>query len=101
MANCSTCKTDSSGNFCSSCGNPLVIHRIDKSYLTQELLKLIGYERGFLYTAKGLLLRPGKVIREYIEEDRQKITKPITYLILTSLIYTFISHYFKNRYDTE
>lgn len=95
MANCSTCKTDSSGNFCSSCGNPLVIHRIDKSYLTQELLKLIGYERGFLYTAKGLLLRPGKVIREYIEEDRQKITKPITYLILTSLIYTFISHYFK------
>lgn len=95
MANCSTCKTDSSGNFCSSCGNPLVIHRIDKSYLTQELLKLIGYERGFLYTAKGLLLRPGKVIREYIQEDRQKITKPITYLILTSLIYTFISHYFK------
>ncbi|EHQ41848.1 DUF3667 domain-containing protein [Myroides odoratus] len=95
MANCSTCKTDSSGDFCSSCGNPLVIHRIDKSYLTQELLKLIGYERGFLYTAKGLLLRPGKVIREYIEEDRQKITKPITYLILTSLIYTFISHYFK------
>lgn len=95
MASCSTCKTDSSGNFCSSCGNPLVIHRIDKSYLTQELLKLIGYERGFLYTAKGLLLRPGKVIREYIEEDRQKITKPITYLILTSLIYTFISHYFK------
>lgn len=95
MANCSTCKTDSSGDFCSSCGNPLVIHRIDKSYLTQELLKLIGYERGFLYTAKGLLLRPGKVIREYIQEDRQKITKPITYLILTSLIYTFISHYFK------
>lgn len=95
MASCSTCKADSSGDFCSCCGNPLVIHRIDKSYLTQELLKLIGYERGFLYTAKGLLLRPGKVIREYIEEDRQKITKPITYLILTSLIYTFISHYFK------
>lgn len=95
MTSCSNCKTDSSGNFCSSCGNPLVIHRIDKSYFTQELLKLIGYERGFLYTAKGLLLRPGKVIREYIEEDRQKITKPITYLILTSLIYTFISHYFK------
>ncbi|MCS4240292.1 hypothetical protein M2306_000119 [Myroides gitamensis] len=95
MASCSTCKTDSSGDFCSCCGNPLVIHRIDKSYLTQELLKLIGYESGFLYTAKGLLLRPGKVIREYIQEDRQKITKPITYLILTSLIYTFISHYFK------
>jgi len=95
MASCSNCKTESLGDFCSCCGNPLVIHRIDKSYLTQELLKLIGYERGFLYTAKELFLRPGKVIREYIQEDRQKITKPITYLILTSLIYTFISHYFK------
>lgn len=92
---CSNCKSENPGDFCSFCGKSLKLYRIDKNYAIQEVLKLIGYEKGFLYTAKGLLLQPGKVIREYIEVDRQKITKPITFLILTSLIYTMMSHYFK------
>lgn len=95
MAICSHCKSAEGGNFCSNCGQPIVVERIDRNYAIQELMKLTGYEKGFIYTVKELAIRPGKVIRQYLMEDRQRITKPITFLILTSLIYTFISHYFK------
>lgn len=95
MTSCSTCKAENQGVFCSNCEQLMVIERIDKNYVIQELAKLTGYEKGFIYTVKELARRPGSIIREYIEEDRQKITRPITFLILTSLIYTFISHYFK------
>lgn len=95
MINCSNCQVESMGEFCGICGKPLVIHRIDKNYALQEIVKLTGYEKGFIYTVKELALRPGEVIREYLTKDRQKITKPITFLILASLIYTVISHYFK------
>ena len=95
MTFCSSCNAENTGRFCSNCGQPMVIERIDKNYAIQELTKLTGYERGFLYTVKELACRPGQMIRKYLEIDRHKITKPITFLILTSLIYTFISHYFK------
>lgn len=92
---CSSCNAESTGHFCSNCGQLLVIERIDKNYAIQELTKLTGYEKGCIYTVKELARRPGLAIREYLEVDRQKMTKPITFLILASLIYTFIAHYFK------
>lgn len=96
MTHCSSCNLKESGNFCSNCGQSLVVERIDRKYALQELMKLTGYEKGFIYTVKELAIRPGHVIRQYLMEDRQRITKPITFLILTSLIYTLVSHYFKS-----
>lgn len=69
--------------------------RIDKYYALNEILKLVNFEKEFLYTCKGLLLQPGKIINEYIHVDRSKITNPITFLLLSSVIYTVISHFFK------
>ncbi len=95
MAYCTNCKEDSPSEFCSFCGRNLVVQKIDKHYLAQEFVKLTGYEKGFIFTAKELLLRPGKIIREYIHTDRNKITKPITFLILASLLYTVVTHFLK------
>ncbi|MBB1139233.1 DUF3667 domain-containing protein [Myroides sp. WP-1] len=96
MAHCLSCNLEESGKFCSNCGQSLSIERIDRKYAIQELMKLTGYEKGFVYTVIALALRPGKVIRQYLDEDRQRITQPITFLILTSLIYTVVGHYFKS-----
>ena len=71
------------------------ISRIDKYYAFNEILKLVNFEKEFLYTCKGLLLQPGKIINEYIHFDRSKITNPITFLLLSSVIYTVITHFFK------
>lgn len=41
------------------------------------------------------MLKETTLIQEYINTNRQGVTKPVTFLILTSVIYTLISHYFK------
>lgn len=50
--------------------------------------------KGLLYTIKGLLIRPGESVRQFIAEDRYRFVKPITFLIITSLIYAFVNHFF-------
>ena len=68
------------------------IKRIDEHYISHEIKHLLHFEKGFLFTTKSLLLRPGKAIREFLFEDRKKYVKPILFLILTSVIFTFVTH---------
>jgi hypothetical protein len=48
----------------------------------------LHFERGFLYTVKELVLRPGKSIREYLHDNRSRLIKPVVFIIVTSLIFT-------------
>ncbi|MCJ8497126.1 DUF3667 domain-containing protein [Chryseobacterium salipaludis] len=91
---CKNCGDVITKNYCANCGDNDSVRRIDRNYAVQEVLYLIGFEKGFLYTAKLLLLKPGLLLRTYIHESRQKITKPITFLVITSVIYTVISKFF-------
>lgn len=52
------------------------------------------FEKGIFYTIKELLLRPGKTIRDFLTETRTRIVKPIIFIIVTSLAFTFITNYF-------
>lgn len=92
---CQNCAHLITGNYCSNCGRIGELEKIDRQYAIQEFLNLIGFEKGFLFTCKELLVRPGQVIQEYISKNRQKITRPVTFLVLTSVIYTLISRYLK------
>lgn len=93
--NCQNCEQATTGNYCNNCGQVRELRKIDRKYVTQEFLSVVGLEKGFLFTCKELLIKPAQIIREYINENRQKITKPITFLVLTSVIYTLISRFFK------
>jgi|GEM_PF-833008 len=92
-AHCENCGEIAKGNYCSSCGFTYELERIDSKYAAKEVLNLIGFEKGFIFTCRGLLLKPGKTIQEYLFTNRQRITKPVTFIILASVIYTLISHY--------
>lgn len=93
--NCRNCNEVVTGDFCGSCGQARELKKIDRNYAIQEFMGVIGYEKGFIFTCKELLVKPGQVIQEYVNRNRQKITKPVTFLVLTSIIYTLISHYLK------
>ncbi len=41
-----------------------------------------------------MLLRPGKSVRAFMAENRSRLVKPIIFIILSSLLYTIISHFF-------
>lgn len=94
MTNCKNSNEPLNDTFCSSCGLPATIKRIDRHYISHELLHLLHFEKGFLYTAKELMLRPGDSMRAFMFDNRNKFTKPIAYLILTSLLFTVVAHFF-------
>lgn len=92
--NCKNCNNEVIQNFCSNCGQPSVLKRIDAHYILHEIEHVIHFERGILYTIKELVINPGKSIRNYISENRSRLVKPVIFIIITSLIYTLISHFF-------
>ncbi len=94
MTSCKNCNNPVTGNFCPNCGQASMLKRIDKHYISHEILHLLHFEKGFFYTVKELMTRPGQSIGEFITENRNKHVKPVAYLIVTSLLYTLIAHFF-------
>lgn len=94
MTNCKNCQQPITDMYCSNCGEPAVLKRIDSHYLTHEVQHLLHFEKGFFYTVRELFIRPGQGIQTYINDNRKKFIKPIPFLIFTSLIYTIINNLF-------
>jgi len=49
---------------------------------------------GILYTIRELLTSPGQNVKNYISENRSRLVKPIIFIIITSLIYSLVNHFF-------
>ncbi len=69
------------------------LKRIDRHYISHEIEHVLHLDRGFFYTVRELLLRPGKAVREFLFEDRKKLVKPILFLILSSVIFSITIHF--------
>jgi len=101
MNSCKNCNESINGNYCSNCGQPVILKKIDRAYVIHEIKDALFSDRGFFYTTKQLFLRPGASVRHYITEDRSRYVKPVTYLIITALIYTLASHFFNIDFLTH
>lgn len=87
---CKKCEKELIDNYCSNCGNPKELKRIDKKYIISEISSVLNFDKGILYTIKELLIRPGITIRKFILEDRNRLVKPVIFIIISSLIYTVL-----------
>lgn len=94
LTNCRNCSHTVNGNFCGQCGQPVNIKRVDSHYILHEIQHILHFEKGILYTVKELLIRPGQSIKEFINDNRSRLVKPILFIIITSLIYSIINHFF-------
>jgi hypothetical protein len=92
--NCKNCNNELIQNYCSNCGEPAYLKRIDGHYIVHEIEHVLHFERGILYTVKELVINPGQTTRNYILNTRSRLVKPVIFIIVTSLIYTLISHFF-------
>ncbi|PMD96528.1 hypothetical protein BWI97_12075 [Siphonobacter sp. BAB-5405] len=92
--NCKNCNTEINSNYCPGCGQPAKLKRIDGHYIVHEIEHVLHFERGILYTIRELLTHPGQNVRNYISDNRSRLVKPIIFIIVTSLIYTIVSHFF-------
>ena len=75
------------------------LERIDRRYFSQQVQQIFNVDRGFLYTTKEFLIRPGKSIQEFLFENRDKHVKPIAFLIFTSIIISLISYFLNIEYS--
>jgi hypothetical protein len=94
MTHCTNCDNIILEDYCPKCGNAAKLKIIDKHYLRHEFMHLFHLEKGFIYTVKKLLTQPGESIREFLKENRNKLMKPVPFLVFTSLIYTIIVSFF-------
>ena len=92
--NCKKCNTIINSKFCSNCGQPSNLKRIDGHCIIHEIEHILHFERGILYTIRELIINPGQNIRNYLSDDRSRLVKPVIFIIVTSLIYTLTSHFF-------
>lgn len=101
--NCKNCDAEITLKYCPNCGQPAQLKRIDGHYIVHEIEHVLHFERGILFTVRELAIHPGQSIRKYLSENRSRLVKPIIFIILTSLIYTIISHVFhiEEEYVTQ
>jgi FtsH-binding integral membrane protein len=90
---CKNCYTEVSQNYCPKCGLPATLKRIDKHYVAHEIIHLLHFEKGILYTVRQLIADPGTTIRQFISEDRSRLVKPVVFIIFTSLIFSLTAHF--------
>lgn len=83
--NCERAVTGAEQKFCPNCGQPTPVHRIDWHFLGHELEhSVLHMDRGILYSLKQLMLRPGGLLRDYIEGRRGNQVKPLLLITMMS-----------------
>ncbi len=91
---CKHCNKEIHSKFCPDCGHPASLQRIDGKYILHEIEHVLEFERGILFTIRALTTHPGLTIRNYLSENRSRLVKPLLFIIITSVLYTFLDHFF-------
>lgn len=84
------------------------IERFNFSTLRRQFSQFFYLEKGFLQTAKLLILRPGNHIKAYLSIHRDRLVNPIKFYLVTASIYFFLLLFFsgdvtqiRNSIDSE
>jgi len=76
--------------FCGQCGQHAGAHRLTMGAIGHEVVHaLFHLDHSILALLKGLLLRPGRLARDYVEGRRKRYFGPFGFLVVTAGIATF------------
>ena len=93
-ANCDRAIDGPGQKFCPACGQATPAHRIDWHFLGHELEhSVLHMDRGIFYSLKELMLRPGHLMRDYIEGRRANQVKPLLLLMLSAAVVVLLGKY--------
>lgn len=91
---CKNCGHQFIGKFCNHCGQSAKTSRIDAEFLWEDIQHgILHYDKGILYTTKQLFLKPGYVIKDYIEGKRVHHFRPISLTIVLATLYVLVYHF--------
>lgn len=90
-ADCLNCGTPLTGRYCADCGQAGATHRFTVGHLLHEIPHSIWHvDKGILFTLREMLRRPGTTLRAYLAGQRRSYFAPLSYLLLTAGISTFL-----------
>jgi len=93
METCKNCETKFEGNFCPECGQRPNSGRIIFKDSARDVLEhYFDFDAPLFRTLKGLIVSPGKLIREYIHGKRKKYSHPVRYYVLVLAIYLILQN---------
>ncbi len=82
---------ESKGIFCPECGQRMNIYKVTFSETFQDLINaLFSIDAPLLITLKELVIKPGVLLRNYLNGQRRKYYKPVSFFILTTVIYLIV-----------
>ncbi|QDH74348.1 DUF3667 domain-containing protein [Brevundimonas sp. M20] len=86
---CADCGSETSGNFCSTCGQPTHVHRT-LLHLGEEVLHgVMHFDARIWRTLPLLAFNPGKLTREWIHGKRTRYVSPLAIFLFTVFITFF------------
>lgn len=88
---CKNCGTRSELRYCPGCGQRISVNKVTFKETFEDLAdNLFSVNAPLLTTIKELLLRPGVLFRNYLSGQRKKYYKPVSFFILTTVIYLIV-----------
>lgn len=88
---CKNCGHQYEGNYCNICRQSAETHRFSWKEIAHFLLHAITHaDKGIFHTIRGLFLRPGKTILDYLEGKRIYHFNPLMFIILVGGMTTFL-----------
>lgn len=80
---CLNCQGEFQGDYCPYCGQRVAPQRLTLPDLIHYFFALFTYlNRGLIHTLEELLLRPGYMVRDYLNGHRAEYTQPVTLLFI-------------------
>lgn len=91
---CANCHQDYTGNFCPYCSQKAGLGKVTWASIAKGITVVWGMDsRSLLYSLWQLLLRPGYLIRDYINGERQVSFPPVKMLMLVAIVFGLIIHF--------
>ncbi|KAA9130938.1 DUF3667 domain-containing protein [Marinihelvus fidelis] len=91
-ADCLNCGTALAGPFCHYCGQPdRRIMRFFPVLLREFLEDFVDFDSRFTRTVKPLLLRPGRLTRDFLEGRRYRYTPPLRLYLFSSILFFLVA----------
>ncbi|WP_373516889.1 DUF3667 domain-containing protein [Pricia sp.] len=97
--NCLNCDhpLDISDRYCPNCSQANSTKKLSlKDFLDEFFASLMSYDSKLLKTLGALLLRPGKITREYIAGKRVSYTNPFRFLLSLTILYFLMINFTGN-----
>lgn len=88
---CRNCGESSIGHYCPRCGQRMQVYKVTFAETFQELAgALFAVNAPLLITVKELIVRPGRLLHNYLNGQRRRYYRPVSFFILTTVLYIVV-----------